>query len=100
MGIFQQPHIEPRIGQKKEISTKQVEVARSQLKSSFFQSYKFPPLELLQTEARQQKKVDEESLKANAKMLEKKLLDFEVEGRGRTNTTYVLYKIDTEGEWT
>lgn len=43
-------------------------------------SYKLPPINLLDSENQQNVTVDEESLKMNARLLEKKLLDFEVEG--------------------
>ncbi len=44
-------------------------------------SYVLPPLSLLENLERKEIKVDKESLLANAKILEKRLLDFGVEGR-------------------
>ncbi len=43
--------------------------------------YHLPPVSLLDSEAAQDTTIDEESLKMQARMLEKKLLDFNVEGR-------------------
>ncbi len=43
--------------------------------------YNLPPLNLLDAETQQEIVVDEESLKMQARMLEKKLMDFNVDGR-------------------
>lgn len=45
------------------------------------ESYQLPPVNLLDSDAQQQVIVDKESLKMNARLLEKKLLDFNVEGK-------------------
>lgn len=45
------------------------------------ENYQLPPINLLDSDAQQQVTVDKESLKMNAKLLEKKLLDFSVEGK-------------------
>ena len=44
-------------------------------------SYVLPPLSLLESPEQKEIKVDKESLLANAKILEKRLEDFGVEGR-------------------
>lgn len=44
-------------------------------------SYKLPPISLLESEDQKHIQVDEDVLKNNSRILEKKLLDFQVEGR-------------------
>ncbi|QQR81969.1 MAG: hypothetical protein IPJ69_01550 [Deltaproteobacteria bacterium] len=74
-----EPKILPRVDLK-EIQT--ARSAKDQLElGSFFAEYKLPQLSFLDSESQSTVKVDEEALKMNSKLLEKKLLDYGVEGR-------------------
>ncbi len=74
-----EPKILPRV------DLKDIQTARSakdQLElGTFFAEYKLPQLSFLDSESQETVKVDEEALKMNSKLLEKKLLDYGVEGR-------------------
>ena len=74
-----EPKILPRVDLK-DIQT--ARSARDQLElGSFFAEYKLPQLSFLDSESQETLVVDEDALKMNSKLLEKKLLDYGVEGR-------------------
>jgi S-DNA-T family DNA segregation ATPase FtsK/SpoIIIE len=74
----------PTIVNKKETVSEPAIVVEKQARLPFKdtrESYLLPPLSLLQNPEQKEVKIDRESLVANAKILEKRLVDFGVEGR-------------------
>ncbi len=71
-----EPRILDRIDKKRKAISSQLELANMSA------GYQLPPISLLDSDSQQEEVVvDEESLKMQSRMLEKKLLDFNVEGR-------------------
>lgn len=70
-----EPHICERVDSKKKQISPQLEL------ENMSKGYQLPPLNLLDTEDQEEYVVDEDSLKMNARILEKKLADFNVEGQ-------------------
>ncbi len=71
------PKILPRVDLK-EKKREQLELIQPVIAPS---AYQLPPLTFLGSDAQERVKIDEESLKLNSNLLEKKLLDYGVEGR-------------------
>lgn len=72
----QEPRILPRVDLKEGKRRDQLELI-----SPVIANYQLPQLSFLDSESQEIIKIDEESLKLNSKLLEKKLLDYGVEGR-------------------
>jgi DNA segregation ATPase FtsK/SpoIIIE, S-DNA-T family len=75
----QEPKILPRV----DLQENKKSTQRDQLDliSPVVADFQLPQLSFLDSESQETAKVDEESLKLNSKILEKKLLDFDVQGR-------------------
>ncbi len=71
-----EPKILPRVDLKENKKRDQLELI-----SPIVADYQIPQLSFLDSESQETIKVDEENLKLNSKLLEKKLLDYGVEGR-------------------
>jgi S-DNA-T family DNA segregation ATPase FtsK/SpoIIIE len=71
-----EPKILPRVDLKENKKRDQLELI-----SPVIANYQLPQLSFLDSESQETVKVDEENLKLNSKLLEKKLLDYGVEGR-------------------
>ncbi|OGP08162.1 MAG: hypothetical protein A2048_00495 [Deltaproteobacteria bacterium GWA2_45_12] len=69
------PKILDRVDKKRKAVSPQLEL------ENMSKDYKLPPLNLLDSEDQKEVFIDEESLKMNARLLEKKLLDFNVTGQ-------------------
>ncbi|MFO1518082.1 MAG: DNA translocase FtsK 4TM domain-containing protein [bacterium] len=72
---------EPKVFQRVDVKENAKKVEDQLSFSQMMKGFVLPPLNILDAEERGEVKVDEESLKMNSKLLEKKLLDFGVEGR-------------------
>jgi S-DNA-T family DNA segregation ATPase FtsK/SpoIIIE len=77
--VKQEPKILPRMDLQE--SKRSVQRDQLDLISPIIADFQLPQLSFLDSESQDTVKVDEESLKLNSRLLEKKLLDFDVEGR-------------------
>lgn len=79
--LEQEEHEEPKVFQRTETAPDLKKIENQLSFTQLMKGYAIPQLNLLDAIERPPVEVDEESLKMNARMLEKKLLDYGVEGR-------------------
>jgi len=77
----QSPATEPRILQRADTKIKRASEEQLKFRKMNFSGYEPPEVSLLDADERKRIEVDEETLKKNSLLLEKKLKDFDVEGR-------------------